>query len=229
MPHPSRAILQIDFDGTLVEGDASTGILARFAGPEWTERVNAASRVLHDRPDSPALIDAMTAGYALLGDDFEAYIAHVRQYHPPRPGLRGLIDTATRLGIEPHVVSNGFEFYIRDHLRTAGVEDRVAIHTGSAQDGAGALFYAGPDGAPVHARFKERWTHHFKQRAGTVIYIGDGTSDIAAAILCDAVFARDGLLTGLQNTAYRGELRAFETLHDVARMLKRDYSSMGSK
>jgi HAD superfamily phosphoserine phosphatase-like hydrolase len=227
MPRAPRAILQIDFDGTLVEGDASTGILAHFAGPEWTERVSAASRVLREAPDSPALIETMTAGYAALGSDFDAYLAYVREHHAPRSGLRELIETATRLGIESHVVSNGFEFYIRDHLRTAGVQDRVAVHTGSAHDG--ALVYTGPDGTPVSSRFKERWTEHFRRAAGAVIYIGDGTSDVAAAILCDAVFARDSLLTGLQSSAYQGQLYAFETLHDVARMLERHYSSMGSK
>ena len=143
----TRAILQIDFDGTLVVGDASTGILSRFAGAEWTARVNAVSALLAVDPDSPALIDTMSAGYACLGDDFETYLAYVRDRHPARPGLPELIETAQALGIEPHVVSNGFEFYIRDHLRAAGVEGDVEVHTGSA-DGK-ALAYAGPDGLPV--------------------------------------------------------------------------------
>jgi HAD superfamily phosphoserine phosphatase-like hydrolase len=209
----ARTILQLDFDGTLVLGDASTGILQHFVGTEWPERLEAASSTLLDDPGSTALIDAMTAGYAQLGTDFDAYTAHVREHHPARPGLRELIDTAMRLGFEPHVVSNGFEFYIREHLRTAGVEDRIAIHTGAAQDT--TLSYAGPDGRPVRSRFKERWTQHFLDSGASVIYVGDGTSDIAAASLCGTVFARDSLLTGLRG-AYKGRLCAFETLLDVA-------------
>jgi HAD superfamily phosphoserine phosphatase-like hydrolase len=212
-----RTVLQLDFDGTLVVGDASTGILARFAGPEWPDRVNAASRMLAAEPDSPALVDAMVAGYASLGADLDAYIAHVREHHPPRPGLRELIDAAASLGMEAHVVSNGFDFYIRDHLRAAGVESRVALHTGSAQGA--ALSYAGPDGTPVRSRFKERWTEHFARDGAIVIYVGDGTSDIAAAVRCSVVFARDSLLEGLQGR-YQGILLPFETLTDVAQGLR---------
>jgi 2-hydroxy-3-keto-5-methylthiopentenyl-1-phosphate phosphatase len=215
--HGRRTILQLDFDGTLVKGDASTGILQRFAGAEWLERINAASRALLIDPNSTALIDTMTAGYAVLGTDFDAYVDYVHNYHPARPGLRHLLDTAEPLGIEAHVVSNGFEFYIRDHLRAAGVEDRVALHTGAA-DGT-ALSYAAPDGTPLRNRFKDCWTEHLSRDGATVIYVGDGTSDITAASLCAIVFARDGLLTGLQGR-FQGELRPFETLHDVARGLR---------
>jgi 2-hydroxy-3-keto-5-methylthiopentenyl-1-phosphate phosphatase len=212
-----RTVLQIDFDGTLVEGDASTGILEHFAGPEWPERINAASRTLLTGPDSTGLIDTMTAGYANLGTDFDAYVDYVRKHHPARPGLRELIDTADQLDIEAHVVSNGFDFYIREHLRAAGVDERVAAHTGAAEGK--ALSYAGPDGSPVRSRFKERWAKHLSRDGVTVIYVGDGTSDIAAASMCAVVFARDSLLTGLQGR-FQGQLRPFETLYDVARSLR---------
>jgi len=214
-----RTILQLDFDGTLVEGDASTGILERFVGAEWPERINAASRVLQTDATSSALIDAMTAGYAHLGTDFDAYIAYVREFHPARPGLRDLIDVATGLGIEAHVVSNGFEFYIRDHLKTAGVEEHIEVHTGTALGT--ELSYVGPDRKPIRTRFKERWTEHFRRSGATVIYVGDGTSDIAAASLCAVVFARDSLLTGLGESGYAGMLCRFETLLDVAAGLDR--------
>ena len=216
-PHPP-IILQLDFDGTLVEGDASTGILERFVGAEWP---NASTPPvdLSDQPREPRLIDAMTAGFALLGTDFDSYIAHVREYHAARPGLRELVDTAERLGIESHIVSNGFEFYIRDHLKTEGVEEHVEVHTGAALGT--ELSYVGPDGKPIRTRFKERWTEHFRRSGATVIYVGDGTSDIAAASLCAVVFARDSLLTGLGESGYAGMLCRFETLLDVAAGLDR--------
>jgi hypothetical protein len=49
----ARTILQIDFDGTVVEGDASTGILEHFVGIEWPARINAASRTLLTEPTAP--------------------------------------------------------------------------------------------------------------------------------------------------------------------------------
>jgi HAD superfamily phosphoserine phosphatase-like hydrolase len=223
--HP-RTILQLDFDGTLVEGDASTGILERFAGPEWPRRIAEASKTLRTEPNSTALIDTMTKGYASLGTDFGAYIAHVHERHPARPGLRDLIEVATGLGMETHVVSNGFEFYIREHLVSAGVYERVAVHTGVAAGT--ALTYADPTGSPVRSRFKEQWTKHFLRDGSTVVYVGDGTSDIAAASHCHVVFARESLRTGLRGI-FRGHLHSFDTLHDVAKALESSYSSIGSK
>jgi len=213
----ARAILQIDFDGTLVKGDASTGILSRFAGGEWSQRVNAASASLIADPDSAVLIDTMCAGFQQLGTDYDAYLAFVRANHPPRPGLLALVETAEDLRFECHIVSNGFEFYIRDHLKTAGVEGRVEVHTGSATGQ--TLSYAGPDGLPVSTRFKERWADHFASSGMPVFYVGDGTSDIAAAVKCTVVFARDSLLTGLHGR-YEGIVLPFDNLLDVVKGLR---------
>jgi 2-hydroxy-3-keto-5-methylthiopentenyl-1-phosphate phosphatase len=76
----------------------------------------------------------------------------------------------------------------------------------------------------VRSRFKERWAEHFGSVGAPVIYVGDGTSDIAAASRCAAVFARDSLLSGLRD-GYEGVLLPFATLLDVAhglRSLQRD-------
>lgn len=212
-----RGILQLDFDGTLAQGDVSTGILARFAGPEWEERVSAASRELLSDPESTALVDTMVAGYAALTGSRANQLRHAREQHPPRPGLRRLIEEAERLGLESHVVSNGFEFYIRDYLRTAGVEARVWIHSGSEVED-GALAYLNPEGAPTRSRFKVAWAEHFLRRHAFLVYVGDGSSDVAPAQLASIVFARDSLLSGMP-AAFQGRLRAFETPEDVAKGL----------
>ena len=213
-----RGTLQLDFDGTLAHGDVSTGILARFADPAWTERVEAASRRLLADPDRSDLIDAMVAGFADLTGAREDHLSYAHEHHPVRPGLADLIETAERLGLDCHVVSNGFEFYIRDYLARASVEQRVAVHCGSVSEG-GRLAYGGPDGRPVRRRFKVAWAEHFLGHSECLVYVGDGSSDIAAARLAGTVFARDSLLTSLQE-GFAGAVRPFETLHDVARGLE---------
>jgi 2-hydroxy-3-keto-5-methylthiopentenyl-1-phosphate phosphatase len=215
---PSRGVLQLDFDGTVVHGDVSTGILSEFAGPEWSDRVESASRVLLADPDSPALIDTMAAGFAALTGATADYLRFARRRHPARPGLQAVVDTAERLGLECHVVSNGFEFYIQDYLRAAGVDRRVELHCG-AVDAEGRLVYAAPDGRPARGRFKVAWAEHFLGRHNLLVYAGDGTSDLDAGRLAGVVFARDSLLTGLSED-FAGTLRAFETLHDIARDLE---------
>ncbi len=227
MNHRLRGTLQLDFDGTLAEGDVSTGILSRFLGPEWEERVEAASRALKADPDSPALVETMTAGFAGLTGDPEEYLRYAREHHPARPGLPELIESAERLGLECHVVSNGFEFYIRDYLRAAGVDGRVEVHTGAVSAN-GGLVYLGPEGLPSRGRFKLTWAEHFLRRQDLLVYVGDGSSDVAPAQLASVVFARDSLLTRLPAT-YQGTVRPFETLHDVARELEDYISSKGSR
>ena len=146
-----RGILQLDFDGTLAEGDVSTGILARFASPAWLERVESASRELKANPDSPVLIETMTAGYAELKGNREDFLRFARTHHAARPGLAVVVGAASRAGFECHVVSNGFEFYIREYLREAGVEERLEVHCGSdSEDG---LRYLGPQGLPLGSGF----------------------------------------------------------------------------
>jgi 2-hydroxy-3-keto-5-methylthiopentenyl-1-phosphate phosphatase len=218
MPPALRGTLQLDFDGTLAHGDVSTGILARFAGPEWQARVEAASRELTGNADSPALIDAMAAGFAALRGEPGDYLRYAREHHPARPGLSDLIDAAERLGLDCHVVSNGFEFYIRDYLQRAGVESRVAVQSGSL-DAEGRLVYLGPAGQPANGRFKLAWAEHFLGRHELLVYAGDGASDIAPARLASIVFARDSLLTALSDCP-RLKVRAFETLEDAARQLQ---------
>ena len=229
MPPSLRGTLQLDFDGTLAEGDVSTGILSRFAGPEWPARVDAASRTLTANPDDPALIAAMVQGFAGLTGDIASYLRYVREHHPARAGLTELIDTADRLGLDCHVVSNGFEFYIRDYLRAAGVEGRVQIHSGSLS-GDGSLAYLGPDGLPATGGFKRAWSEHFLARHELLIYVGDGSSDLAPAQLASLVFARDSLLSRMPSS-YQGALRPFETLLDVAAGLQELFSgsSRGSR
>jgi 2,3-diketo-5-methylthio-1-phosphopentane phosphatase len=215
------AILQLDFDGTLVHGDINEALFQRFAGEEWANRIEAASHELTRDPSSPALIAALQAGARALGASDAECLAFAEGNNPPREGLAELIETAKRLDLECHVVSYGFDFYVGHYLRQAGVEDDVAIHCGETSlDGSGRnLRYIGPDRAEVSSDWKMLWTRGFRERAATLIYAGDGGSDLAPAQLCDIVFARDRLLERLP-ASYKGTLRPFETLHDITRGLE---------
>lgn len=211
----SRGVLQLDFDGTVAAGDVSTGILARFAAPAWERRIEAASRLLLTDPDSPALIYAMAAGFAGLTGTRDEHLGFAHGRHPVRPGLRELVDATDGLGLECHVVSNGFEYYIRDYLEQAGVAGRVSVHAGTT-DAAGRLVYPMPDGRPSRGRFKLAWAEDFLQHSEVLVYAGDGSSDLAPARLAGIVFARDSLLSGLAED-FAGSVRPFDTLLDIAR------------
>jgi 2-hydroxy-3-keto-5-methylthiopentenyl-1-phosphate phosphatase len=214
-------ILQLDFDGTLVHGDVNEAIFRRFAGEEWSDGIEAASRQLTRDPSSPALIAALKQASAhLIASDAEC-LDFVEKHNPPRDGLQDLIETAKRLRMECHIVSYGFEFYIRHYLDLAGVSGQVEVHAGKTEQASKGrlLRYLGPDGQEVSTGWKVVWTREFRRRADLLIYVGDGGSDVAPAQLCDAVFARDKLLARITQT-YSGVVQAFETLHEIARGLE---------
>jgi HAD superfamily phosphoserine phosphatase-like hydrolase len=218
---PRTAILQLDFDGTLVHGDINEGLFRHFVGEEWTARIEAASHELRRDASSPALIDALKEASAHLEATDAECLAFAMSNNPVRDGLPELIETALRFGMECHIVSYGFEFYIRHYLRLASVEDRVAVHGAETSSGTKGrlLRYTGPQGEDVAFDWKMRWTREFRERAGLLVYAGDGGSDVAPAQRCDLVFARESLLSGLPGS-FHGTVRPFGTLHDVARGLE---------
>jgi 2-hydroxy-3-keto-5-methylthiopentenyl-1-phosphate phosphatase len=217
-------ILQLDFDGTLTHGDVNEGLFQRFAGEAWSARIEAASKELLRDPSSPALIETLKDASAYLAATDEECLAFAVAHNAPREGLASLIETAERLAMECHVVSYGFDFYIRHYLRLAGVESRVSIHSGETSGSATGrlLRYTGPSGEDITSDWKRVWTREFRHRDSVLVYAGDGSSDIAPAMRCDVVFARDSLLRGLPRS-FAGTLLPFETLHDIARGLQELY------
>ena len=211
------SVLQLDFDGTVVHGDASWGILSHFVGDSMTERFAEASRLLKADPESTALVDVMKLGCSLLKAPLDDCVAYAHEMHPPRPGLGRLVTTALRLGLSVEVNSYGFDFYIREYLREAGVLSEVVLRCGmtTPHDGALALSYTGPDGEDVTSLWKETWSEHYRSLGFRTVYVGDGGSDLPSAQLAAAVFARDELLANMP-ASYPGVVKPFETLNDVA-------------
>src|SRR5687767_3263210 len=214
---PKPTVLQLDFDGTVVHGDASWGILSHFVGESMTERFAEASRLLKADAGSTALVDVMKLGCSLLRAPLDECVAYAREMHPVRPGLARLVTTALRLGLSVEINSYGFDFYIREYLRDAGVLGDVVLRCGrtTPHDGALALSYTGPEGEDVTRLWKETWSEHYRRQGLRTVYVGDGRSDLPSAKLAAAVFARDELLANMP-ASYPGVVKAFDTLDDVA-------------
>jgi 2-hydroxy-3-keto-5-methylthiopentenyl-1-phosphate phosphatase len=211
------SILQLDFDGTVVHGDASWGIMSHFIGATMTERFAEASRQLRQDPASTALVDVMKLGCSLLTTPLDQCVAYAREMHPVRPGLARLVSTARGLGLSVEVNSYGFDFYIREYLRDAGVLRDVVLRCGmtrQAERGL-SLSYTGPEGQDVTSLWKETWSEHYQRLGFTTVYVGDGRSDLPSAQLAAAVFARDELLASMP-ASFPDAIISFETLDDVA-------------
>jgi 2-hydroxy-3-keto-5-methylthiopentenyl-1-phosphate phosphatase len=83
--------------------------------------------------------------------------------------------------------------------------------------------YLSPRGIEVEAGFKLSYAAAFQGMGDFVVYVGDGTSDIEAAKLAQAVFARDTLLDALAGS--HPQVAALETFGDVQRVLEEQSSN----
>lgn len=211
------SVLQLDFDGTVVHGDASWGIMQHFIGHAMSEHFAEASRRLKADAASTALVDVMKLGCSLLTAPLDQCVAYAKQNHPVRPGLARLVSTARAVGLSVEINSYGFDFYIREYLRDAGLLEDVVLRCGVTRPSEGglALSYTGPDDEDVTSLWKETWSEHYRRRGLRTVYVGDGRSDLPSAQMAAAVFARDELLASMP-ASYPGVIRPFDTLDDVA-------------
>ena len=117
------------------------------------------------------------------------------------------------------IVSNGVDFYIEAILADMGIKG-VEVFAAKSRFSPGGMKvkYIGPDGSQMEAGFKEAHTGLLKRRGYSVVYVGNGLSDIYPARQADYVFATGDLLKRCQETKL--ECLPFNDLNDVVRGLK---------
>ena len=92
------------------------------------------------------------------------------------------------------IVSSGINLYIDpilQQLELNELEVRSAI--GDVSLNGINLEYRNPSGSVITSGFKQSHLRHFKETGHSIIYIGDGLSDIEPALQADFVIARDEL------------------------------------
>ncbi len=207
------ALVQCDFDGTITIGDVSFIILDEFTGPVWRKEFDDYMRgkITVNHFNSRAFARVRASREEL--DNF------VRRKAVIRPGLSELLQVCRDRGFRFVIVSNGMAFYIEVVLKMLGLES-VEFVAGQAEFTPGGIraWYPGPDGKPMADGFKEAWTAHFLAQGYRVIYIGNGTSDMAPARRCSHIFAVDNLRAECQSAGVGHT--PFDDLHDIARALK---------
>ena len=186
-------------------------ILERFANPEWRvveERYRRGEMSVEQH--NAAALDLVEA----TEDEVREYVLEVAT---PRAGMLELADWAHWNGWLVAVVSNGLDLYVDAVLDSLGL-DRVVRHAGRARkDYRWRVRYLSPRGIELQSGFKVSYAAAFKGAGDFVVYVGDGQSDVEAARLAAAVFARDTLWEQLKESHPR--IYAFETFHDVTAVL----------
>lgn len=200
-------ILCLDFDDTIVLDNTARQIFERFADPAWRdhEALYQAGKLSVEQFNAAAL--------DLVEATPEQVRAFVLESVRPREGLLELLDWTLWNDWLAMVVSNGFDLYVDPVLDSLGVT-RVARHAGRTRfDYRWRVTYYSPRGVEIQEGFKLSYAAALKAAGDNVVYVGDGASDVPAARLAAAVFARSALLEQLAGT--HGDVTAFETFHDV--------------
>lgn len=185
---PAYVILT-DFDGTAAESDVQQEILDALADQEEWRRINRiwADGRLTTAERARRQWDLITAGEA----EILAVVAALRL----DPAFPAFVRLCERRGYPLIIVSDGFDFYIEPMLRQAGLEHLPVVANSLRYVGGSPemrfLLQRSPD--QYYANDKTYVIEQVRRPGSTLVYIGDGYSDRAAAHEADLLFAKDRL------------------------------------
>ena len=180
-----RALIVVDFDGTITERDPLVRIVQAQA-PELFEQVEAdldAGRI--------TLRECIRREFEAVRGEHDQIVAEAVSRARVRAGFAELVTAAQAAGDRVVVVSSGFESIIKPVLAKAGVPpvEVVAHDVRFGPGGSLVEFRHGHSCAVCDQECKRSVVEALRDDAD-VVYIGDGYSDRCAALAADRVFAR---------------------------------------
>ena len=211
----AQCVLVSDFDGTITANDFYRLVVERLLPPEalgpWAEY--RAGHITH--------FDALQRIFAKVHEPEERVLEVVRDMRPD-PLLAKAVSALRAGGWEVVVASAGCDWYISRILAEARVE--LEVHANRCiYQADGSLLMQAPTDSPFYSPEtgvdKTAIVRFHLERKTTVAYIGDGFTDVEAALLvpADRRFARADLARSLRK---RGEgFQPFTVWSDAARAL----------
>jgi 2-hydroxy-3-keto-5-methylthiopentenyl-1-phosphate phosphatase len=201
---------------TVVLDNTARQLFERFLGPEgWAEhetRRRAGLTVEQTNAASLAEIDP-----SVTREEIEEFALQVAR---PREGLLELADWTHWNGWVLTIISLGFDLYVDPVLDHIGLT-RASRHMGRTRNEfRWRVRYSSPRGIEIVDGFKVSYAQAFRSAGDFVVYAGDGESDVEAARMASAVFARSTLWERLKTEHPR--IYPFETFHDVVAVLNRE-------
>ena len=184
-----KTLVQCDFDGTVTEEDTSFFLLDAFAQGDWR-------RLLREYKEHKISVGEFnTKAFAMVKADKPMLLEALEGKVKVRTGFRELVNYCLRRGFRLAIVSNGLDFYIEATLKDLGLKN-IEVHAAQASfhpEGM-EVQYVGPNGKRLEDGVKEAYTKSFLKLGYTVIYMGNGDSDVAPAKYAHYVFATGELL-----------------------------------
>ena len=192
---PVSPVLFLDFDGTVSKRDVIDAILEEFADDRWLE---VEQEWVDGKIGSRECLRRQFELVRVTPDEMDEYLCGFGLDE----GVTSILDLCGEIGMPVHIVSDGFEYYIRRMLKK-GIEDQEKVHK---------IGVWANEMIPVG---KNQWRTDFphlldvcsdgcatckpammKMNASfgvPTIFIGDGLSDRFAAQRADIVYAKQKL------------------------------------
>lgn len=192
-----KAVFLTDFDGT-VSQDILLTIFQKYAAPQWEETM---AQYRSGNIGSRKLYQELIPTIRVTPQEWHRFL----YYHCfVDPGFAKLVALCEQTDSPLAIVSDGLDLYIRQMLQNANLS-HVQVYANRATfdgDGLSIAFPPLPEqctcGACANCKravcwqYKEDYPHH------TLVYAGDGLSDIKVLEDVDKIFAKDALATYCQ-------------------------------
>lgn len=213
-------VVQCEFDETVTAVDLGFGLREAFAPDGWAamEEDFLAGRC------SPE--ENITKQFKLIKASKQDIEDFVLGNVVLRPEFGEFVDYCRGVGLKLVIVSSGLDIYIDLILGLLELED-LDVHSGKVTIGSDGIdvVYLNPDGDRIESGLKEAYVRHYKEAGNTVVYIGQGLSDIAPAEAADYVIARSSLAEHLTEQGISYD--KFDTFQDVGKCLEEIRKKVG--
>jgi HAD superfamily phosphoserine phosphatase-like hydrolase len=222
-----------DFDGTISPRDIGAAFAERFSPGGEAGRIALLEDWLAGRVGHRELTEAQCA---LLSVGEEDALAFTRAFRLD-PHFAPFVREALGRGDAVMVVSEGLDFYVRDHLARAGSPDLPWAANRAVFEADGrvrAEFPFADPGCGSCGNCKAQHVRRYRGRGFHTVLVGDGTSDRHGAAAADTVLARGSLrdwcrAEGLAHVPFSdfGDVAEYARRRDLAAPLPRPSRTPG--
>jgi 2-hydroxy-3-keto-5-methylthiopentenyl-1-phosphate phosphatase len=186
-------IIQCDFDGTIIRNNLSVLIREHFAPEAWRaiEADYLKGRITVEESNKRQ--------FAVIKEPKERLQEFVRCHIDVRQGFLEFTADCEAKGHQLVIVSSGLDFYIEVVLSELGISD-IELCCGKTEFNEKGIMvsYTAQKRNTIEHGFKMSYLNWLKRRDKSIVYIGDGLSDLEAARNANYVFATGHLATLLK-------------------------------